>query len=355
MRVYIWGTGHMAADYLRQERGDLREEDIIGFIESEKTKDSFCGKKVYEPDEIIKTEYDYIFVCVNHYGREIYDTCKALRINTDKLILMDNWEWADGSRMNKPFTEPCRKIMECGVDVETQFPRLNAYIKENDTQGKYIVGKRNCLDVTDRNSLIQNDRFQGVEYQTDYFRYRTFEFVANEILKRNVKGSLAELGVFRGTFSKFINAKFPDRRLYLFDTFESFDKEEFRKETEAGRCSDGFFDSFVETSIEDVLAIMEHPEQCVVRKGLFPGTAEGLENETYAFVSMDVDFERSTLEGLRYFYPRLNRGGAMFIHDYNHLQLKGVENAVVSYQNEIGETICKVPIADWGGTLVVVK
>lgn len=353
MRVYIWGTGNLAEEYLR--KGELREEEIIGFIESKKSKDTFCGKRVYEPDDVARSEYDYILVCVNYYGREICDVCQTANIDMNRLVLMDNWEWADGSRMNSPFLEPRRKIMEPSVNVDTIFPVFHEYVRENDARGKYIVGKRNCMDFGEPDSILLGNLFSGSEYQTDYFRYRTFEFMANEILQRKVGGSLAELGVFRGTFARLINAKFPDRKLYLFDTFKSFDKEEFIEEVEAGRCSESFFDSFIKTNVEDVLSVMDYPQQCIIRKGLFPATAEGLEKETYAFVSLDVDFERSILEGLRYFYPRLNKGGAIFIHDYNHLCLKGVKSAVISYEDEIGSSICKVPIADWGGTLVVVK
>lgn len=58
---------------------------------------------------------------------------------------------------------------------------------------------------------------------------------------------------------------------------------------------------------------------------------------------------------IRYLYLRLNKGGAIFIHDYNHVSLKGVRNAVALYQNEIGDSLCKVPLADRGGSLVIVK
>lgn len=354
MKVYIWGTGNMADEYLN--KNELMEDDIIGFIESKKTKEYFHGKKVYAPNEMADSEYDYILVCVNYYGKEIYDTCKELHIDTEKLILMDNWQWADGSLMNQPFREPRCKIMECKENVEALFPVLYGYIRKNDMQGRYIVGKRNCSDFKNTEGILMLDaRFQGIEYQEDYFRYRTFEMIADEILRRNVEGSIAELGVFRGTFARFINAKFSKRRLYLFDTFESFDKEEFLQEMNAKRCTSDFFDIFTKTSENYMLDSMEYPEQCVVRKGLFPETAEGLDDEKFAFVSIDVDFEKSILEGLRYFYPRLNQGGVIFIHDYNNYSLEGVRTAVDCYQNEIKESLYKVPLADWGGTLVIVK
>ncbi len=87
MKVYIWGTGVMAIDYLNKK--EIAPDDILGFIESRRTKMSFEGKKVYEPQEI-SDEYDYILVCVKHVGREIYQLCEDLGISKDKLILLDN-------------------------------------------------------------------------------------------------------------------------------------------------------------------------------------------------------------------------------------------------------------------------
>lgn len=354
MRVYIWGTGSMAEEYLK--KNELNMDDIIGFVESKKSRKSFYGKQIYEPHEIAKSEYDYIIVCVTVYGRDIFNTCKELHIDTHRVILLDNWEWSGNSPMKDPFSKPGRKIMENEIDIEKIFPKLNELIKYCDAKRKLtIVVNRNNHDFVEQNAPMLTRQFQKEEYQLDYFRYRTFELAANEIMQQNVKGNVAELGVFKGTFAKLINQKFNDRKLYLFDTFESFDKEEFLQELERGRCSKEFWDIFRDTSAERVVAIMEYPEQCIVKKGLFPATTAGLEKEEYAFVSIDVDFENSILEGLRYFYPRLNEGGAIFIHDFNNAGLEGVREAVYSYQEEIGHSICKIPIADWGGTLIVVK
>lgn len=82
---------------------------------------------------------------------------------------------------------------------------------------------------------------------------------------------------------------------------------------------------------------------------------EEFEEERFAFVSVDVDFEGSILESLRYFYPRLNSGGAIFLHGYNNSGLKGVKTAVRRYEKELNVFLAKVPIADEGGTLVIMK
>lgn len=88
---------------------------------------------------------------------------------------------------------------------------------------------------------------------------------------------------------------------------------------------------------------------------LFPKTTKGVEEEKFAFVSIDVDFEQSIFEGLKFFYPRLNNGGMIFIHDYNNRYLEGVKIAIHRYENEIGVKLRKVPLADEGGTIVIVK
>lgn len=356
MKVYIWGTGVLTAEYL--EQGEVNEEDILGFIETQKRRDIFRGKRVYVPEELAeRKDYDYILVCVYSCGKEIYDTCRQAGIDTDKLVLADNWEWIDGTSMKNALRNCCRKINKDNIDIKKTFPKLYSLCSEKaDIQaGRYIVVSRNGFDLCEKDALILQDAYSKKEYQTDYFRYRTFELMANEIINMGINGNVAELGVFRGTFSKIINEKFKEKKLYLFDTFESFDLEEFQNELKLGRCSDNFLSNFKNTTEDYVLSIMPYPEKCVVKKGLFPGTVAGLDDETFAFVSIDVDFEKSILEGLRYFYPRLSKGGAIFVHDYNNRFLGGVKKAVAIYENEMGDRLMKVPLADEGGTLVIIK
>jgi O-methyltransferase len=45
---------------------------------------------------------------------------------------------------------------------------------------------------------------------------------AEDVYESTLPGSVAEVGVFRGDVAAVINECFPDRRLYLFDTFEGF-------------------------------------------------------------------------------------------------------------------------------------
>ena len=91
-----------------------------------------------------------------------------------------------------------------------------------------------------------------------------------------------------------------------------------------------------------------------MRKGFFPETARGLEDERYAFVSMDPDLYDPVLSGLDYFYPRLSPGGCIVLHDYNNEQFMGVKKAVEDYEKIHGR-LNIVPLGDFHGSCVIMK
>lgn len=357
-RVYIWGTGTVTVQYL--DTGELNEENLLGFIESRRTKDCFYGKKVYEPQEIKNDEYDYILVCVYRRAHAIYQTALKNGIMPKKMIFIDNWEWIDGTPLisGYPFNL-CRRINQHNdvEEVKKIFPKLyKKLVYPYDMKAeRFIAVQTNGYDLTHKDSVLIEEDYKKDWYWSDYFRYRSFELMVNEIVESDVKGAIAELGVFRGKFSKLLNKKFKDRMLYLFDTFDSFDIHEFRDEVDKGRCEEDFYSIYKNTSEKVVLDDMPYPQNCIIRKGFFPKTSAGLEDEEYAFVSIDVDLKESILAGLRYFYPRLNYQGVIFLHDYNNYFLDGVREAVIEYQKEINERLIKVPLADEGGTLVICK
>jgi hypothetical protein len=194
-------------------------------------------------------------------------------------------------------------------------------------------------------------------YQIDYSRYRIFELCADEIMHSDLKGSVAEVGVFRGGFSRIISKKFKTKKLYLFDTFESFNEEEYKRDSDVYSQDGMVFDEkfFTSTSVDLVLKNMYYPENCIIKKGYFPETARGMENEKFCFVSIDVDLYDPIYNSLEYFYPRLVKGGYLFIHEYNQQHFPGVKDAVRKYEKNLGLKLSKVPLADFGGTLVVTK
>lgn len=184
-------------------------------------------------------------------------------------------------------------------------------------------------------------------------RLATCRLIAEEIRRRDLPGAMAELGVYQGEFAEELNRMFPERKLYLFDTFTGFDERDIGavdgKRAKAGDFSD--------TSAEAVLKRMPHPEQIRIKKGYFPESlalmSEEEEKESYALVSLDTDLYQPTLAGLSYFYPKLVPGGYMILDDYNSPQFPGVAEAVHEFCDREGVSV--VPLCDLHGTAVLVK
>ncbi len=173
-----------------------------------------------------------------------------------------------------------------------------------------------------------------------------------------VPGAVAELGVYQGDIAWQINALLPDRQFYLFDTFEGFTEEDIATE-KAFRLSAAEEGEFSDTTVGAVLDRLPHPEKCHIRKGHFPETAAGLAHAEFAFVSIDPDLYEPAKAGIEFFYPRLNEGGILIIHDYNNTRFKGIHQAVKEYERklvEFGEKPLKlVPLGDLHGSCVIIK
>jgi len=185
----------------------------------------------------------------------------------------------------------------------------------------------------------------------DYVRVSTLELIAHEIRSRGVAGACAELGVFRGHFASRINEFFPDRTLYLFDTFDGFCADQVDADKARGYVHTE--QDFSSTKLESVLVRMPNRNRCVPRVGRFPGTACGLENERFAFVSLDPDLFEPTYAGLQFFFPRLSDGGSILVHDYNDDLYAGVRAAVDRF---LSENRCAfVPVSDHYGSALIVK
>lgn len=82
MKVLIWGTGRITEEVL----SGLREEQIIGYIESARSKDIYNGKKVFDVSTM-PHDYDAILVS-NHYGEAIYDRCLSSGISLKKVCFI---------------------------------------------------------------------------------------------------------------------------------------------------------------------------------------------------------------------------------------------------------------------------
>jgi O-methyltransferase len=186
----------------------------------------------------------------------------------------------------------------------------------------------------------------------DKVQHGLMQLISHEIYQRNIEGAIAEIGTYQGFSASVMNYFFPDRKIYLFDTFQGFDRRDLEVEEKLGFNSKGY-DDFSNTSRELVMAKMTHKHNVMIRKGWFPESAVGLEGEKFCFVFIDADLYQPIYEGLHWFYPRLSNGGYIVVDDYNWNDYPGAKKAVEDFSKEVG--ICFIPIPTTTGSVVFGK
>ena len=165
---------------------------------------------------------------------------------------------------------------------------------------------------------------------------------AEEAYRNNLSGSVAEAGVFSGEFAKEINKYYPDRKIYLFDTFSGFSEKDIVFEEKDSQVDAAYMK---DTSEQFVYNKMPNKQMVEIRKGYFPETAEGID-EPFCFVNLDMDLYKPTYEGIKFFYPKLVSGGTLLIHDYFSDVYPNIRQAVEDYKKNYQTQLITMPIGD---------
>jgi O-methyltransferase len=148
---------------------------------------------------------------------------------------------------------------------------------------------------------------------------------------QSIPGELAELGVYRGGSARLIShANTARKPLHLFDLFGDFPKPR------AGEDQPGLAEGIISTDLERVRRYLSSCPEVVYHVGMFPGSAQESGGTLWSFVHLDCDLYDSTLQGLEFFYPRLNAGGVLLSHDY---QFSGVRKAFDQYMKDKPEPL----------------
>ncbi len=192
--------------------------------------------------------------------------------------------------------------------------------------------------------LARNSSFD----QVDLARLCMFVENIRQLEKDGVAGSIAELGVYKGTTAKILHTLLPERRLYLFDTFTGFDARDLpgEKTTDAGAFQ------FDDTSAEAVARFLGDSPLVTLCNGYFPDTAVAVpEGEVFALVHLDADLFKPTWDALEFFYPRISPGGYLILHDYSSMAWPGIAEAVDRFFADKPEAAVLVP--DRSGTAIV--
>ena len=148
-----------------------------------------------------------------------------------------------------------------------------------------------------------------------FFPYEAYMLYSIAKSQQELDGDMAEVGVYQGGSAKLISEVKGDKKLFLFDTFiglqelsdddTHFGKKHWKK------------NEFNDTSLETVKNYLSSYNNIQIIKGEFPKTAVSIHDSKFSFVHLDVDLYRSTIECLKFFYPRLVNGGIILVHDYH--------------------------------------
>lgn len=188
---------------------------------------------------------------------------------------------------------------------------------------------------------LPSDQFTQVKQSCDYVRYATLGLAIQRVLRDKIPGDFAEAGVWRGDCARFIHVFAPDRLCYLFDTFDGFPDQQHTSDFR-----------FKGTSVEAVRKVVGTSSNIIIRKGIFPQTTVGLESNSFALVSLDLDRYDAMLEAWRFFYPRMSKGGFVFVHDFNNTESDyGTYRATIEFLSDKPEKIIELP-DQWGSALI---
>ncbi len=154
--------------------------------------------------------------------------------------------------------------------------------------------------------------------------YKKLRFLADQLLMvENVNGDLADLGSYKGGCAIVMRRVLPDKEVHLWDTWTG------APEPEDPLChhKPGEW----KWDLAECRRVVGE-EKTHFHQGVFPATAGGLEERKFALAYVDMDFYSSTLDALRWFWPRLEKGGRIVVDDTpGWLACAGAEKAVKEF------------------------
>jgi hypothetical protein len=195
------------------------------------------------------------------------------------------------------------------------------------------------------------------DYSKKMRLYSMIQIIKN-ILKNNSIYDFVECGCWKG-HSSFIIAQLIKNskkkiNFHIFDSFEGLskitkkDKDLFYKNKKFKNNIENQFSSsknFLENTV------LKKFEFVKIYKGWIPTRFFKLKKNKFSFIHVDVDLYEPTFESLKFFFPRLIKGGVIICDDYNSSRFKGAKNAWDNYfKNKKYSFLYKIP---FGGCYII--
>jgi len=336
IKLLVFGTGSVA-DIICEHYLDMSKTCILAFINTITQENDYRGHKVISLDCASGYDYDYVLIAAESFDI-IHEKLLNVGIHKTKIIGIPTLSGRFGGAAKEIINQECENVFNSALAkliFKKALPACDVF----------SYNASNTLHLRGRD--FDSSSISAI----DSVRLHTLIALSREIEVNKVFGNVAELGVYRGDFACNINKFFPERNLYLFDTFTGFSESDISYDKH-NNYSNSSSQAFTETSVELVLSKMPFREKCLVYEGYFPESAKNID-DTFSFVSIDADLYKPIYAGLNFFYERLSKGGYIMIHDFNLLFYSGAREAVTQFCSEQGIGYC--PIPDSCGSVVICK
>jgi O-methyltransferase len=293
------------------------------------------------------------------YGRQYIENCPK----DEEIVAVCDNNWGNPIRGNALFGH---RIVSPDEIPKMDFDRIVIALDHKSPTGLDNVfsmhHQLNALGIDDSKVLLMHNDNAGNEYANMEFKKPRVQFLydfSKLVYKNNIQGAIAECGVCWGDYSYHLNCAFPDRKLYLFDTFEKFPENHIRLEENAYFKESLFaWNNNPNIILNSDIALLKCPYRgkgnVIVKKGMVPDTFADITEKQFAYVLLDMDLYVPTIASLCYFAPRMSNGGIIAVHDYFNFgglfRYGGISKAVDEFLSINGSKI--TPIGD-GSSIII--
>lgn len=228
-----------------------------------------------------------------------------------------------------------------------------------------LVAARNSADDTAiRTRLKQLNVQSQIVSMRDAFDLLSVKLAAIRKLSERfrdleLEGAIADIGCGRCDIARHINAANPERKLYLFDTFTGYDEFDIAKEKESQysdcQVGDGALSEQELGRLDEfILHSMPYKERVKLKKGWFPDTVVDIKKEKFVLVNVENGLYAPTYNAIKYFFPRMVRGGVIMLAHYEDPTRAGVSAAVRDIEKELWPMLI-TPLCDADGTVLLIR
>jgi O-methyltransferase len=209
MRIVLFGTGSGMRDFLSVLPDQI---EIVGLCDNDSSKQNtiVLGHRVYAPELLSQLKFDYLVV-TGRAGEAIRNQLVEMGLERNLILLFYT-----------SFDKGLHEIVNRDMEALNQHLKLGLHPVSLCTMQMWPVNK-----MAEPSS------------EQDFCRMMTIRLASERIMHRQVPGAIAELGVYKGEMAAVLNRLFPDRKLYLFDTFEGFSENDLADgQEETLKCRD---------------------------------------------------------------------------------------------------------------------